>query len=72
MSSPRQCPRCNGKSTVVKTYDDYGMADPKDVPCPTCDGSGLVVPAKATEILTEAGYKQELTDKAEQRRIEDA
>lgn len=45
----RDCPRCNGMGIVVKTYDDYGMADSKDVPCPTCDGTGRVMPARRGE-----------------------
>lgn len=43
----RVCGRCGGRGTVVRTYDDYGMADPKDVPCPSCDGCGKVVPLAA-------------------------
>jgi len=39
------CPACDGKGTTVKTYDDYGMADPKNVRCWTCEGSGYVRPA---------------------------
>lgn len=45
--TPRQCPRCQGKGTIVKIYDDHGIADPKDVTCYTCDGSGKVVPFAA-------------------------
>lgn len=33
-----ECPRCQGRGYVTRTYDDYGMADPKDVQCPTCKG----------------------------------
>lgn len=43
--APRQCPWCQGRGTRVQTYDDYGIADPKDVRCGICDGVGRVVPA---------------------------
>jgi hypothetical protein len=47
------CPRCSGRGTVVKTYDDYGMADPKDVQCWTCRGVGYVVPAEPVDLRKE-------------------
>jgi len=46
---PRICPSCAGSGHVTRTYDDYGVADPKDVTCPTCNGSGRVVPAPTGE-----------------------
>src|SRR5215831_7527780 len=45
MKDSKICPRCDGRGTVVKVYDEYGIADPKDVRCPTCEGSGRVRPA---------------------------
>jgi hypothetical protein len=39
-----RCPGCDGRGTRTKTYDEYGMADPKDVPCWVCRGLGFVVP----------------------------
>jgi DnaJ-class molecular chaperone len=50
----RRCSRCSGRGTVVKTYDDYGIADPKDVRCPCCDGTGWVQPV-ATPVLKDEG-----------------
>lgn len=44
-NTARTCPRCAGTGKVVETYDDYGMADPKDVQCWVCLGSGKVRPA---------------------------
>lgn len=38
------CPTCRGKGTVVMTYDEYGIADPKDVTCPVCQGHKYVQP----------------------------
>jgi hypothetical protein len=32
--SERFCEHCDGRGTVIKRYDEYGMADPKEVPCP--------------------------------------
>lgn len=37
-----RCGRCNGRGTITTTYDDYGMADPKTVPCSACKGTGTV------------------------------
>jgi hypothetical protein len=43
--SVQRCPRCKGEGSVTVTYDDYGMADPKDVMCPVCGGNRFVSPA---------------------------
>ncbi len=37
------CQACRGFGTVRRTYDEYGMADPKDVTCYRCGGSGVVI-----------------------------
>jgi DnaJ-class molecular chaperone len=45
VSAARRCPRCDGSGRIWTTYDDYGMADPKEISCPTCNGTGKVRPA---------------------------
>jgi len=54
--SPTQtrCPGCNGRGTRTKTYDDYGLADPKDVTCWACHGVGYVVPAEPRDLRRES------------------
>ncbi|MBP7568753.1 MAG: hypothetical protein KBA95_01715, partial [Acidobacteria bacterium] len=57
----RFCGRCGGRGVIVKQYDDYGMSDPKDVPCPSCGGCGKVVP------LTDAHALEQRAEQAEAR-----
>lgn len=62
--SPTECPGCQGRGYVTKTYDDYGMADPKDVQCPTCKGMTRVVPARRA-VADEGATEQSGSDHRE-------
>jgi len=55
----RFCGRCGGRGTVVKQYDDYGISDPKDVPCPSCGGCGKVVPVTDAHALEQRARQAE-------------
>ena len=46
------CSHCRGTGVTTTTYDEYGMADPKDVPCWYCQKiDALVVLVKEALVM---------------------
>jgi hypothetical protein len=36
LANRRHCGWCKGRGYVTQNYDEYGISDPKDVPCSVC------------------------------------